>query len=200
MPSMPMTCFFFASVCKFLMPACPSLLCQSQHSEAFARRHVATCGPAEKSTKYKSPLQNPSKTLDLSEAISTMQRYFPKMTIISRSQSIETDMRLNPRDSTSITLSMCRSFEIATLPSPNTLLLPVSANVMWLFEDGSRVESMRRLRSPVMWLVHPLFIIHSVAFGVVPYSAVSGIGFTKSIVKHKHIANKHAIKVKILVW
>jgi len=50
-----------------------------------------------------------------------------------------------------------------------------------------------------MWLVHPLSIIHSVVFGAVPYSAVSGIGFTKSIVKHKHLSNKHAIKVKVLV-
>ena len=50
-----------------------------------------------------------------------------------------------------------------------------------------------------MWLVQPLSMIHSVAFGVVPYSAVSGIGFTKSIVKQKHVANKHIIKVWILV-
>ena len=47
-----------------------------------------------------------------------------------------------------------------------------------------------------MWLVQ---LIHSVAFGVVPYSAVSGIGFTKSIVKQKHVANKRIIKVEILV-
>ena len=90
---------------------------------------------------------------------------------------------------------MCSSFEIANLPRPNTLLLPVSANVMWLLVDVRKVESMRRLRSPVMWLVQPLSMIHSVAFRVVPYSAVSGIGFTKSIVKQKHVANKHIIKV-----
>ena len=42
-------------------------------------------------------------------------------------------------------------------------------------------------------------MINSVAFGVVPYSAVSGIGFTKSIVKQKHVANKHIIKVEIPV-
>jgi len=50
-----------------------------------------------------------------------------------------------------------------------------------------------------MWLVHPLSIIHSVVFGAVPYSAVSGIGFTKRSVKHKHLKNKHIIKVQILV-
>ena len=50
-PSMPMTCFFFARVYKFLMLACPSLRCQSQHSEAFARRHTPNCGPAGKCTK-----------------------------------------------------------------------------------------------------------------------------------------------------
>ena len=50
-----------------------------------------------------------------------------------------------------------------------------------------------------MWLVHPLSIIHSVAFGVVPYSAVWGIGFTKRSVKHKHLMNKHIMKVQILV-
>src|SRR6266536_3420474 len=50
-----------------------------------------------------------------------------------------------------------------------------------------------------MWLVHPLSIIHSIVFRAVPYSAVSRIGFTKSIVKHKRLSNKHAIKVKVLV-
>ena len=193
-PSMPMICFFFMGVCKFLMPACPSLRCQSQHSEAFARRHTASCGPAEKSTMYRSSFQYPSKTRDLSDSISTRQRYFPNITIMFKSQSIETDIKLKPRDSTSITLSMCWSFEIATLPRPNTLLLLVSANVMWLLSDGRKVESMRRLRSPVIWLVHPLSIIHSEAFGVIPYSAVRGIGFTKSIVKQKHLTNQWVMK------
>ena len=50
-----------------------------------------------------------------------------------------------------------------------------------------------------MWLVHPLSIIHSEAFGIIPYSAVRGIGFTKGNVKHKHLTNKHIIKVQILV-
>ena len=50
-----------------------------------------------------------------------------------------------------------------------------------------------------MWLMHPLSIIHSEAFGVVPYNAVRGIGFTKGNVKHKHLTNKHIIKVQILV-
>jgi hypothetical protein len=50
-----------------------------------------------------------------------------------------------------------------------------------------------------MWLVHPLSIIYSVAFGAVTYSAVWGIGFTKRSVKHKHLKNKHTIKVQILV-
>ena len=49
-----------------------------------------------------------------------------------------------------------------------------------------------------MWLVH-LSIIHSVAFGAVPYSVVRGIGFTKRNVKRKHLTNKHTIKVQILV-
>ena len=31
--SMPMTCFFFASVCKFLMPTWPSCRCHSQPSD-----------------------------------------------------------------------------------------------------------------------------------------------------------------------
>ena len=116
-----------------------------------------------------------------------------------RSQSIETDIKLKPMDSISITLSMCWSFQIATLPRPNTLLLPVSANVMWLLSDGRKVESMRRLRSPVIWLVHPLSIIHSEAFGVIPYSAVWGIGFTKRVVKHKHLTNKWNMEIQILV-
>ena len=98
-----------------------------------------------------------------------------------------------------MTLSMCWSFEIATLPRPNTLLLPVSANVMWILVDGRRVESMRSLRSPVMWLVHPLSIIHSKAFGIVPYSAVGGIGFTKSIVKHKHLTGKRIMEAQIKI-
>ena len=58
---------------------------------------------------------------------------------------------------------------------------------------------MRRLRSPVMWLVHPLSIIHSEAFGVIPYSAVRGIGFTKGIVKHKHLTNEWIMKAQIQV-
>ena len=58
---------------------------------------------------------------------------------------------------------------------------------------------MRRLQSPVMWLVHPLSIIHSEAAGVIPYSAVKGIGFTKSIVKHKHLTEKRIIKAQIKI-
>ena len=58
---------------------------------------------------------------------------------------------------------------------------------------------MRRLQSLVMWLVHPLSIIHSEAFGVVPYSAVRGIGFTKGNVKHKHLTHKRIIKAQIKV-
>src|SRR3954465_243643 len=104
---MPMTCFFLARVCKFLMPACPSLRCHSQHSEAFVRRHLASCGPAEKFTMYRSSFLYPSKTIDLSDSISTRQQYFPNMTTLFKSQSIETDIKLKPRDSTSITLSMC---------------------------------------------------------------------------------------------
>ena len=99
---MPMACLFFASVCEFLIPAWPSHRCHNQPSEAFASRHVAGAGPAEKSTIYKSPFLKPSKTLDLSDSISTMQRYLPKLTTISRSQSIEIGMRLNPKDSTSM--------------------------------------------------------------------------------------------------
>ena len=169
----------------------------SQHSEAFARRHTASCGPAEKSTTYKSSFRYPSNTRDLSDSISTRQRYFPNITIMFKSQSIETDIKLKPRDSTSMTLSMCWSLEIATLPRPNTLLLPVSANVMWLLSDGRKVESIRRLLLPVMWFVHPLSIIHSEDFedaGVVPYSAVRGIGFTKRIMKQKHLTNQWVMK------
>ena len=47
--------------------------------------------------------------------------------------------------------------------------------------------------------MHPLSIIHSEAFGVIPYSAVRGIGFTKGNVKHKHFTDKNIIKVQILV-
>src|ERR1041384_3050041 len=79
----------------------------------------------------------------------------------SRSHSIDTDIRLYPRDSTSMTLSMYWSREIATLPRPNTLLLPLSANVM-VFDEGLREDSMRRFLSPVIWFVHPLSMIHSV--------------------------------------
>ena len=50
-----------------------------------------------------------------------------------------------------------------------------------------------------MWLVHPLSIIHSEACGVIPYSTVRGIGFTKGIVKHKHLTNEWIMKVQILV-
>ena len=49
-----------------------------------------------------------------------------------------------------------------------------------------------------MWLVHRLSIIHSKAFGVIPYSAVRGIGFTEGIVNHKHLTNKWIMKVQIL--
>ena len=106
-PSMPMTCFFFARVWRFLMPTCPSLRCQSQHSEAFARRHTASCGPAEKSTTYRSSFRYPSNTRDLSYSISTRQRYFPNITTMFKSQSIEIDIKLKSRDSTSMTLSTC---------------------------------------------------------------------------------------------
>ena len=42
-------------------------------------------------------------------------------------------------------------------------------------------------------------IIHSVASEAVPYRSVSDIVFTKISVKHKHLMNKQAIKVKVLV-
>ena len=42
-------------------------------------------------------------------------------------------------------------------------------------------------------------MIHSEAFVVIPYSAVWWIGFTKGIVKHKHLTNKRIMKVQILV-
>src|SRR3954470_16399825 len=69
---------------------------------------------------------------------------------------------LYPRDSTNMTLSMYWSREIATLPRPNTLLLPLSVNVMVFFDEGLREDSMRRFLSPVIWFVHPLSMIHSV--------------------------------------
>src|SRR3954466_12258805 len=75
---------------------------------------------------------------------------------------MDTDIRLYPRDSTNMTLSIYWSREIATLPRPNTLLLPLSANVIVFFDEGLRNDSMRRFLSPVMWLVHPLSMIHSV--------------------------------------
>ena len=160
-----MTCFFFASLCKFLVHAWPSRRCQSQPSEAFASKHTAGCGPVEKSTIYRSPLLKPSKTLELSASITTTQRYLPKTTTISKSQSIQTDMRLYPKDSTSMTLSMCRSFEIATLPRPNTWLLPLSAKMICFRCDGDKGASINRFLSPVMWFVHPLSRTHSVALG-----------------------------------
>ena len=164
--SMPMTCFFFASVCKFLMPAWPGLRCHNHPSEVFASKQVAGWGPVEKSTMYKSPLLTPSKTLDLSDYMMTTHLYLPKITIISRSQSIETDMRLKPRDSTSITLSICLSLEIATLPSPNTLLLPLSAYVICFRGDGVSGIFISKLLSPVMWCVEPLSRTHSVLLGL----------------------------------
>ena len=45
--------------------------------------------------------------------------------------------------------------------------------------------------------MHPLSIIHSEDFevaGVVPYSAVRGIGFTKRLVKQKHLMNQWVMK------
>src|SRR4051812_42717909 len=132
------------------MPACPSFRCHSQHSVARASRQVATCGPSEKSTIYRSPFQTPRKTMELSLTIETRQPYLPKSTKRSRSQSIDTNIRLYPRDSTSMTLSIYWSREIATLPRPNTLLLPLSANVIVFFDEGLREDSMRIFLSPVM--------------------------------------------------
>ena len=153
------------SVCKFLMPAWPSRRCHSQPSEAFASRHTAVCGPVEKSIIYKSPLLKPSKTLEWLASMITTQRYLPKTTTISRSQSIETDMRFYPKDSTSMTLSMWRSFEIATLPRPNTWLFPLSAKMICFRCDGDKGASINRFLSPVMWFVHPLSRTHSLALG-----------------------------------
>src|SRR3954469_23907474 len=118
--STPRTCFFSTSFCRFLILACPSLRCYNQHSVARARKHVATCGPSEKSTIYRSPFLTPRKTMELSLTIETRQPYLPKSTTRSRSQSIDTDIRLYPRDSTNLTLSIYWSREIATLPRPNT--------------------------------------------------------------------------------
>ena len=50
-----------------------------------------------------------------------------------------------------------------------------------------------------MWLVHPLSIIHSEVRGVVAYSAVWGIGFTKRVVKQKHLTNKWNMEIQVLV-
>ena len=48
-------------------------------------------------------------------------------------------------------------------------------------------------------MVHPLSIIHSEAASVIPYSAVRGIGFSKRIVKHKHLTSKRIIKAQIKI-
>ena len=50
-----------------------------------------------------------------------------------------------------------------------------------------------------MWLVHPLSIIHFEVRGVIAYSAVWGIGFTKRVVKHKHLTNKWNMEIQVLV-
>ena len=47
--------------------------------------------------------------------------------------------------------------------------------------------------------MHPLSIIHSEGFGDVPYSAVRGIGFTKRIVKQKHLTNQWVMKAYIQI-
>ena len=47
--------------------------------------------------------------------------------------------------------------------------------------------------------MHPLSIIHSEARGVVSYSAVWGIGFTKRVVKHKNLTNKWNMEIQVLV-
>ena len=74
-------------------------------------------------------------------------------------------MRLYPKDSTSMTLSMCRSFVIATLPRPNTWLLPLSAKMICFKCDGYKGASINRFLSPVMWFVHPLSRAYSFALG-----------------------------------
>src|SRR4051812_49428262 len=75
---------------------------------------------------------------------------------------MDTDIRLYPMDSTNMTLSICWSREIATLPRPNTLLLPLSVNLIVFFDEGLRENSMRRFISLVISLVHPLSIINLV--------------------------------------
>ena len=45
----------------------------------------------------------------------------------------------------------------------------------------------------------PLSIIHSEARGVVAYSVVWGIGFTKRVVKQKHLTNKWNMEIQVLV-
>ena len=42
-------------------------------------------------------------------------------------------------------------------------------------------------------------MIHSEARGVVDYSAVWGIGFTKRVVKQKHLTNKWNMEIQVLV-
>ena len=185
------------------MPAWPSHRCHSQPSEAFASKHTAGCGPVEKSTMYKSPLLKPSKTLELSASMIITQRYLPKTTTISRSQSIETDMRLYPKDSTSMTLSMCRSFEIATLPRPNTWLLPLSAKMICFRCDGDKGASINRFLSPVMWFVHPLSRTHSVALG---WSSCRWISATYELIyfiseEYDIISDQfHQVVEQITIW
>src|SRR3954449_11018271 len=70
-----------------------------------------------------------------SHPVKRQQREAENRTSIPISHNFEIDIRLYPRDWTSITLSMCLSFDMATLPKPKTLPLLLSPKVIYFCEE-----------------------------------------------------------------
>ena len=62
-----------------------SMLCDLNMIVIFGKSHCLVLMESEKSTMYRSPFLYPSKTRDLSDSISTRQRYFPNITIMFKS-------------------------------------------------------------------------------------------------------------------
>ena len=84
-----------------------SMLCDLNMIVIFGKYRCLVLMESDKSLVFEGYRKDDLYMVDFSDSISTRQRYFPNSTIMFKSQSIETDIKLNPRDSTSITLSMC---------------------------------------------------------------------------------------------
>ena len=118
----PTTKSCFKSRLSCFMPTWPSLLCHNQPIFDLDSKHdVSWASLSLKSTKYKLPCLKPLNIKFDPSTLMTSTSSLPNMHLKPRSQSYATDNRLKSKLSTSNTLEILISLDIAIFPSPLTL-------------------------------------------------------------------------------